>query len=74
MRVARVFTGDEIDVAKNLERAVRDVCKIADRSGDEIQSAGHEAILQEKIKAPAFAPRPFGRVDQQITGGSSDAG
>jgi len=34
--VARVFTGDEIDVFENLERAVRDVCEIADGSGDEI--------------------------------------
>ena len=46
--MARVFTGDEIDFFENLERAVRDVCKIADWCGDEIQGAGHEAILQER--------------------------
>jgi hypothetical protein len=43
--MARIFTGDQIDVAENLECAVRDVCEIADRSGDEIKSAGHGRIL-----------------------------
>ena len=46
--VARVFAGDEIDVAENLKGAVRYVCKIADRSRNEIQGAKHEAILQER--------------------------
>ena len=45
----RVFTGDEIDVAENLERAVRDVCEIADRSGDEIQGAGHVRAYLRRV-------------------------
>jgi len=47
VRVTRVFTGDQLNVAEDLKGAMRDVCEIADRGGDEIQSAGHEAILQD---------------------------
>ena len=42
--LARVFAGDAIDGAQNIERAQRDVAKIADGSGDEVE-AGGEGLL-----------------------------
>jgi hypothetical protein len=37
--VSCVFARDQVDVLQDLKRTVRDVCKIADRRRDEIESA-----------------------------------
>ena len=42
VRVARVFTRDQIHVFQDLKRAVRDVCKIADRRRNKIKSPRHK--------------------------------
>jgi hypothetical protein len=46
--VARIFTGNKVDIVENLDRSVGDIRQIADRSGNYIQGTVHRTILASR--------------------------
>jgi hypothetical protein len=66
LSLARVFAGNAIHVAKNFERAQRDIAKIADGSGDEVEAGSERsgrdggAVHALVSLRRAFPPLPQG--------------